>query len=215
MALPTRTLKEIFALVRQNLSTTKEGKLRLTDNIIWTNANLVLAEAHQIICDGGGDHYEKLSATKTSSENEVVSSALTTLATDLFRLRRIWQYDDTSTPNGIRRMIRGTNEQSDCEFKYEILENKLYWFPQNHEEFKYQLEYLRTPTAPTDLSSTPDIPSYADDFFLTALTARCAIMAGATPDIWFQLASQTRRQLIQHSSNVTPGRQTVYYRVRG
>ena len=62
MALPTRTIGEIFALVRQNLSVSKEGKLRLTDNILWINANLVLAETHQIITDGGGDHYEALSA---------------------------------------------------------------------------------------------------------------------------------------------------------
>jgi len=215
MPLPTRTLKEIFALVRQNLSFSKEGKIRLTDNIIWINANLILSEVHQVICDGGGDHYEKMSGALTSSENETASNTLTTLASDLYRLRRVWQYDDSSTPSGVRRLIRNRSEQSDCEWKYEILENKLYWFPQEHSSFKYVLEYLRTPTAMTDLSSTPDIPTYADDFFLSALTARCAVLSGAAPQAWFQLASQTKRQLIAHCSNVNPKRQTVFHRVRG
>jgi len=214
MALPTRTLGEIFALVRQNLSVTKEGKIRLTDDIIWINANLVLAEVHQIITDGGGDHYEVLSAAKTSSANETASDSLTTLATDLFRLRRVWLYEDSSSPAGITRLIRSVHEQSDCEYKYEIIENKLYWFPLGHTEFKYKLEYIKNPTAMTDLSSIPDIPSYADDFFLAALTSRCAIMAGAQPTAWFQLAAQTRRQLVQQSSNVTPNRGTVFHRVR-
>ena len=215
MALPTRTLKEIFALVRQNLSMSKEGKIRLTDNIIWTNVNLVLAETHQIICDGGGDHYEKMSGALTSSADEVTSSSLTSLASDLFRLRRVWQYDEDSSPNGIRRLIRGVHEQSDSNLSYELLENKFWWFPQGHKEFKYKLEYLRTPTSPTDLSSTLDIPTYADDFFLAALTSRCAIVAGAAPQAWFQLAGQTRRQLVIHCSNVNPKRQTVFYRERG
>ena len=215
MPLPTRTLKEIFALVRQNLSMSKEGKIRLTDNIIWTNANLVMAEIHQMICDSGGDHYEKLSGTLTSSADETESNALTTLASDLYRLRRVWEYDATGSPAGLSDLIRSIHEQSGSEIGYEIIENKLHWTPRGHSEFKYKLEYIRTPTAMTDLSSTPDIPSYADDAFLTTLTARCALMSGAETMGWFELMNSTKRQLVLHCSNVTPRRQTVFHRIKG
>ena len=150
MPLPTRTLKEIFALVRQNLSMSKEGKVRLTDNIIWTNANLVLSEIHQIICDSGSDHYEKLSGILTSTKDETESDSITTLASDVYRLRRIWEYDATGSPAGLSDLIRSIHEQSGSEIGYEIIENKLHWTPISHSEFKYKLEYLRTPTAMTD-----------------------------------------------------------------
>ena len=125
MPLPTRTLKEIFALVRQNLSMSKEGKVRLTDNIIWTNANLVLSEIHQIICDSGSDHYEKLSGILTSTKDETESDSITTLASDVYRLRRIWEYDATGSPAGLSDLIRSIHEQSGSEIGYEIIENNI------------------------------------------------------------------------------------------
>lgn len=152
-------------------------------------------------------------------------------------IKRIWALDDDSQlliPL-INRRVGSTDVRASQYPQFEFIDNQCYWFPGNHEEFKIKLEYLRAynSTANNDVWSTdnqtwndaaletadtdemgdkPDIPGYADDYFLNELTVRAALATGRDAQGWMNLAMRSRESMVLNAAREVPRRKHVMYR---
>jgi len=228
-----RTLEQFYNTVKDRLGVLHNTEQRYQEATFMADAKTVGIHIHALLTSAGERFWDKMTAAQTVEGGTESSSLLATqYETDVSKIRRIWVLDDNDQILQAlkHRSVDRTDVWTGDYPTYEFIENKVYWFPSPAEAIKVKVEYISAydsnPEADdasgpfTDdidsIGNAPDIPVYADDYFLNELTARAAMALGMTNDIrtngWLNLARRSRESMILNASRDIPRRKHVLYR---
>ena len=226
MAQPVRTLEKVYNIVRDRLGILHEGNMNYQEATFMADANNVGKHLHSLLIAAGDNFYDSVSGAHTIAASTESSDLFPAERNEVSMIRRIWLLNDSDeleTPLQNRRVDR-TDIYTGSNPSFEVIDNRMYWFPPPSGQIKVKVEYVRHyNTSPVDsggasdtdlvdeTGDTLDIPEYADDYFINELTVRAAMATGKDPSPWMNIAMRSRETMVMNAARNVPRRKWVLY----
>ena len=226
MAQPVRTLEKVYNIVMDRLGLLHSGNMDYQEATFMADANNVGKHLHSLLITAGDRFYDTLTTAKTISANTEATDLFPAERGEICKIRRIWLLNDSEellTPLHDRTVDR-TDVYTSANPAFEVIDNKMYWFPPPTGDIKVKVEFVRhyntTPQENYSVSATDgdlvdetgdtlDIPEYADDYFINELTVRAGIATGKNIGPWMTIAMKSRETMVLNAARNVPRRKWV------
>ena len=236
MAETLRTLEYFYQTIRDRLGLLHSDNMNYQEATFVKDAQTVGQHIHSLLVSAGERYWDTMSGTASISTATEYSSLFPNDTDEVAMIRNIWLLgDDGKLLMTLENRRTGRADIDTGSYpSYEVIDNKVYWFPKPSTGISVKVEYVAaydsTPatgtwdtdnqvwggsTAGSDIDETgdePDLPGYADDYFLNELTVRAAIATGRDPTAWMNLAMRSRESMVLNARRHIPRRRHVSYR---
>ena len=234
-----RKIEDFYHTVLDRLGILHEGNMNYQEKTFIMDLDAVGKHIHSLVIAAGDNYYDAQSNETVPADAEYVNVPDSTNPNEVAQIKRIWRVSDEGE---IKHLLYPRRTDSAEVYNhdypdYEVIGNRIYWFPGKHEQFVIKVEWTRhfntTPSVQYynlpgetavgsssvdytrrthQTSDAPDIPIYADGYLLDELTARAALAIGKDPSGWMNLALRSRESMILNASRNLPRRKHVLYR---
>tara|TARA_R100000008_G_scaffold1947_2_gene1618 strand:+ start:1788 stop:2510 length:723 start_codon:yes stop_codon:yes gene_type:complete len=232
-----RTLQYFYLTIRDRLALLGESNMNYQEATFMKDAQTVGQHIHSLLVSAGERYWDKFSGIATIPSGTEYSSLFPNDTDEVAMIRRIWVLDGSSgnilMPLRERRIGR-SDKTTGTYPAYEVIDNKMYWFPVPVSTLSVKVEYVAAYDASpatgtwsednqnwggataanvvTKMGDKPDLPIYADDYFLNELTVRAALATGRDPGGWMNIAMRSRESMILNAGRDVPKRKHVLYK---
>ena len=222
-----RTLQYFYLTIKDRLGLLHSDDMNYQEATFIKDAHTVGLHIHSLLVAAGERRWDNMSAVHSIAGGAESSDVFPNDENEVAKIRRVWALgDDDELLQEIKhRNITRTDIAAGTYPSWEIMEGKFYWFPTPQSSFNIKIEYVAaydsTPVSAgatpvsggqvDEMGDKPDLPPYADDYFLNELTVRAAIAHDKNPSPWMNLAMRSRESMIMNAARDVPRRDRVLY----
>ena len=140
-----RKIEDFYNTVLDRLGMLHSSNMDYQEKTFLMDLDTVGKHIHSLIVNAGDNYYDIQSDETVTEDAEYTNVPDSTNPGEIAQIKRIWRTDDTGKiihelkPRRIGRADTSIGDYPD----YEVIGNRIYWFPNSHGQFVIKVEWTR------------------------------------------------------------------------